>query len=82
MPEELRLPGSLEVEKMRVQFAPSARIFAQNDLCSTVMYVEQGRVKVFVTSPAGKRAVVAVTRARRHRTVGAGPGRLWPSGAR
>ncbi len=48
------------VEKTRVPFVPSATIFAQNDRSSTVMYIEKGRVKVFVTSPAGKRAVVAV----------------------
>ena len=59
-PEEVRLPGAFAVETTRAQFAPSAPIFAQNDLCSTVMFVEKGRVKVFVTSPSGKRAVVAV----------------------
>jgi CRP/FNR family cyclic AMP-dependent transcriptional regulator len=55
-----RLLDSFRIEKSRVDFEPSATIFAQNDRSRTVMYVEKGRVKLFVTSPKGKRAVVAV----------------------
>lgn len=41
-------------------FPAGALIFAQGDLCSTVMFVAAGTVKLTVTSTAGKEAVVAL----------------------
>ena len=42
----------------RVQ--PAATIFAQGDPATSVMYVEQGTVRLSVLSHAGKEAVIAV----------------------
>jgi CRP-like cAMP-binding protein len=44
----------------RVEYPPSATIFAQGDAASSVMYVEQGAVRLSVLSHTGKEAVVAV----------------------
>ncbi len=44
----------------RVEFPPSAVIFAQGDPATSVLYVEQGAVQLSVISHAGKEAVVAV----------------------
>jgi CRP-like cAMP-binding protein len=44
----------------RVEYRPSATIFAQGDAATSVMYVEQGAVRLSVLSHAGKEAVVAV----------------------
>jgi CRP-like cAMP-binding protein len=43
-----------------VEYQPSAIIFAQGDAATSVMYVEQGAVRLSVLSHAGKEAVVAV----------------------
>jgi CRP/FNR family cyclic AMP-dependent transcriptional regulator len=44
----------------RVEYLPSATIFAQGDPATSVMYVDQGAVRLSVLSHAGKEAVVAV----------------------
>ena len=44
----------------RVEYPASATIFAQGDAATSVMYVEQGAVRLSVLSHAGKEAVVAV----------------------
>src|SRR5512145_845892 len=44
----------------RVEYLPSATIFAQGDSATSVMYVEQGAVQLSVVSHAGREAVVAV----------------------
>ena len=47
-------------QAQRVEYQPSATIFAQGDAATCVMYVEQGTVRLSVLSHAGKEAVVAV----------------------
>jgi len=44
----------------RVDYDPGAAIFAQGEPATSVMYVEQGSVRLSVLSHAGKEAVVAV----------------------
>jgi CRP/FNR family transcriptional regulator, cyclic AMP receptor protein len=44
----------------RVEYLPSTTIFAQGDQATSVMYIEQGAVRLSVLSHAGKEAVVAV----------------------
>ena len=44
----------------RVEYPPATTIFAQGDPATSVMYVEQGTVRLSVLSHAGKEAVVAV----------------------
>jgi CRP/FNR family transcriptional regulator, cyclic AMP receptor protein len=44
----------------RVEYQPEATIFAQGDPAASVMYVDQGAVRLSVLSHAGKEAVVAV----------------------
>jgi CRP-like cAMP-binding protein len=44
----------------RVEYQPEATIFAQGDPATSVMYVDQGTVRLSVLSHAGKEAVVAV----------------------
>jgi CRP/FNR family cyclic AMP-dependent transcriptional regulator len=44
----------------RVEYNPGAAIFAQGEPATSVMYVEQGSVRLSVLSHAGKEAVVAV----------------------
>ena len=48
------------VRTQRVEYGPAAVIFAQGDPATSVMYVEQGAVRLSVVSRAGKEAVVAV----------------------
>jgi CRP/FNR family transcriptional regulator, cyclic AMP receptor protein len=48
------------VRTQRVEYGPEAMIFAQGDPATSVMYVEQGAVRLSVLSHAGKEAVVAV----------------------
>ena len=54
---------SLHVAKTSVRFEALSTIFAQGDRCAGVMYVDKGRVRLSVTSPEGKTAVVAVLHA-------------------
>ena len=44
----------------RVEYKPAATIFAQGDPATSVMYVDQGNVRLSVLSHAGMEAVVAV----------------------
>ena len=53
-------PDWTGVRIQRVEYAPAARIFAQGEPATTVMYVEQGAVRLSVLSHAGKEAVVAL----------------------
>ena len=48
------------VRTQRGEYEPSARIFAQGDPATSVMYVEKGAVRLSVLSHAGKEAVIAV----------------------
>src|SRR5688500_7325892 len=50
---------SLHVAKTSVRFDALDTIFAQGDRCASVMFIERGRVKLSVVSPAGKAVVVA-----------------------
>jgi CRP-like cAMP-binding protein len=43
-----------------VEFPRSAIIFAQGDPCNSVMYIQQGTVRLSVLSHAGKEAIVAM----------------------
>jgi CRP-like cAMP-binding protein len=58
-----RTAGELDwtgVQAQRVEYGPDATIFAQGDPAASVMYVEQGAVRLSVLSHSGKEAVVAV----------------------
>ena len=48
------------VRVQRVEYEAGTTIFAQGDLATSVMYVEQGTVRLSVLSQAGKEAVIAV----------------------
>ena len=48
------------IRTQHVEYQPSATIFAQGDPATSVMYVEEGAVRLSVLSHAGKEAVVAV----------------------
>ena len=48
------------VRTERVEFGPGTMIFAQGDPATTVMYLEQGVVRLSVVSHAGKEAVIAM----------------------
>ena len=48
------------VRSHRLEYTPGATIFAQGDAAPSVMYVEQGAVRLSVLSHAGKEAVVAM----------------------
>ncbi len=48
------------VRLQRVEHAPAAKIFAQGDPATSVMYIEKGAVRLSVLSHAGKEAVVAL----------------------
>src|SRR5687768_12774692 len=48
------------VRVQRVQYDAGATIFAQGDPATSVLYVEQGTVRLSVLSHAGKEAVIAV----------------------
>ena len=61
-----RKPGVLDwtgVHTQRVEYEPDARIFTQGDPAASVMYVDQGAVRLSVLSHSGKEAVVAVLEA-------------------
>jgi len=59
------------VRAQRVEYLPGATIFAQGDPATSVMYVENGTVRIAVVSHAGKEAVIAGDPGRdgRHDTV-------------
>lgn len=59
----LKPAGALDwtgTRTQRAEYEPAATIFAQGDPATSVMYVEQGAVRLSVLSHAGKEAVVAV----------------------
>jgi len=64
----LNSPG---IARKILTFAAGAPIFAQGDAANTVLYVQQGRVKLSVVSRTGKEAVVGVL----------GPGDFFGEGA-
>jgi CRP/FNR family transcriptional regulator, cyclic AMP receptor protein len=64
----LNSPG---VARRRTDYPPAAAIFAQGDPSDTVLYIQQGSVKLSVLSEAGREAVVAVL----------GPGDFFGEGA-
>jgi CRP/FNR family transcriptional regulator, cyclic AMP receptor protein len=51
---------SAGLEKRIVNYAPSDVIFAQGDSCESVMYIQNGGVKLSVLSKTGREAVVAM----------------------
>jgi CRP/FNR family cyclic AMP-dependent transcriptional regulator len=53
----LNSPG---VARRRKDYSAATTIFAQGDPADTVLYIQQGSVKLSVLSPAGKEAVVGV----------------------
>jgi CRP/FNR family cyclic AMP-dependent transcriptional regulator len=48
------------VKTRRVRHKKGTIIFAQGDACETVLYIEQGNVRLSVVSHAGKEAIVAL----------------------
>jgi CRP-like cAMP-binding protein len=48
------------VQLHRVEYEPGARIFSQGDPATSVMYTEEGAVRLSVLSHTGKEAVVAL----------------------
>ncbi len=55
-----RLLASRQAGTASVRYQPFTTIFAQGDPCAVVMYIEKGRVKLTVTSHAGRQAVIGV----------------------
>jgi CRP/FNR family transcriptional regulator, cyclic AMP receptor protein len=58
-----RLLDSMHVANTSVRFQPTETIFAQHDRCSSVLYIEKGRVRLSVRSPEGRTSVVAMLHA-------------------
>ncbi len=54
---------SAKVPKRLLDFNPGAVIYAQGDAATSVLYVQEGRVKLSVVSSTGKEAVVGVMNA-------------------
>jgi CRP-like cAMP-binding protein len=46
--------------KIVLEYSPSRTIFVQGDPADSVWYLKQGEVKLAVTSPQGKEAIVSV----------------------
>jgi CRP-like cAMP-binding protein len=68
---KVKLPFSVEkylettgLRKRMVSYRKGEVIFSQGDVSTSVLYLQQGRVKITVTSSAGKEAVVALLGAR------------------
>ena len=53
----------LHVTNTSIRYRPCETVFAQGDRCAAVMYIRKGRVKLTVTSRAGREAVVATLHA-------------------
>src|SRR6186997_60247 len=51
---------ALHVEHRTEHYEPSDTVFAQGDGCAGILFVQKGRVKLTVSSPAGLDAVVGV----------------------
>jgi len=62
-PKPARLLDWSTMQTARAVYEPTARIFAQGDPASLVMYVEEGVVRLSVLSHAGKEVVVALVEA-------------------
>jgi CRP-like cAMP-binding protein len=52
--------NSSTVARRVARYEPASTIFTQGDAASTVLYIQQGRVKLSVVSTSGKEAVVGV----------------------
>jgi CRP/FNR family cyclic AMP-dependent transcriptional regulator len=48
------------ITKKIVQYDPLAVIFAQGDVCDSVMYIQKGAVRLSVVSHSGREAIVAM----------------------
>src|SRR5690242_7420348 len=59
-PETLEAIAWTGIQIQRVEYEPAAKIFTQGDPATSVMYVEQGGVRLSVLSHAGREAVVAI----------------------
>ena len=66
-----RFLHSVGNSRRQVTYQPSDVIFAQGDPCNTVLYVQDGGVKLSILSGSGKEAVVAMV----------GPGDFFGEGA-
>ncbi len=55
-----RFLSSTKIARRVAEYAPGTVIHSQGDAAASVMYVQQGRVKLSVLSSTGKEAVVAV----------------------
>lgn len=55
-----RFLDSAGVERRIATYRPGARLFSQGDPASSVLYIQQGAVKLSVLSDKGKEAVVAI----------------------
>jgi CRP-like cAMP-binding protein len=55
-----RFLDSAGVARRIVEFKAKTTIFAQGDPAKSVMYIQEGRVKISVVNPTGKEAVAAV----------------------
>ena len=64
----------------RVEYLPSAVVFAQGDAATSVRFVERGVIRLSVVSHAGKEAVVALLDAGHFFGEGAWPDNpcVWP----
>jgi len=59
-------PGGVDwrgVRAQRVEYGPEATIFVQGEPATSVMYVDEGTIRLSVLSHAGKEAVIAVLNA-------------------
>ncbi len=48
------------VRRSIANYRKGQTIFSQGDDCTTVLYLQQGTVKLTIVSPAGKEAVIAI----------------------
>lgn len=55
--DAMRVPNTV------VRYKRGESVFEQGDRCAHVMYIRRGRVKLTVTSPTGRVAVIAILRA-------------------
>jgi CRP/FNR family cyclic AMP-dependent transcriptional regulator len=51
---------STGISKKNVHYSPLAVVFSQGDPCDSVMYIQEGAVRLSVLSHAGKEAIVGV----------------------
>ena len=61
--EDKSMGGLLDVMHVAhttLRYKPFETVFAQGDFCAAVMYVQQGRVKLTVTSHEGRHAAVGI----------------------